>query len=111
MAIDVDKILNIRLTRSEISEAKQAASLRWQLARASGVANQRRDNRSDGDIDLLGVKAEIAVAKILNLPYRASALGIDSGADIWADDIGIDVKSTFYQTGKLLFKSLDAFVA
>jgi hypothetical protein len=48
MAIDVDKILNIRLTRSEISEAKQAASLRWQLARASGVANQRRDNRSDG---------------------------------------------------------------
>ena len=111
MAQDEENILNIRLTRSEISEAKQAASLRWQLARASGVANQRRDNRSDGDIDLLGVKAEIAVAKILNLPYRASALGIDSGADIWADDIGIDVKSTFYQTGKLLFKSLDAFVA
>jgi hypothetical protein len=111
MAQDEEKILSIRLTRSEISEAKQAAALRWQLARASGVANQRRDNRSDGDIDLLGVKAEIAVAKALQLPYRASALGIDSGADIWADDVGIDVKSTFHQTGKLLFKSLEAFVA
>jgi hypothetical protein len=47
MAQDEENILNIRLTRSEISEAKQAASLRWQLARASGVNNQRRDNRSD----------------------------------------------------------------
>ena len=47
MVQDEDKILSIRLTRSEISEAKQAAALRWQLARASGVANQRRDNRSD----------------------------------------------------------------
>ena len=103
--------LNVRLSRSEIASAQQAAALRWQLARASGVTNQRRDTRSDADIDLLGLKAEIAVAKALHLPYRASDLGIDSGADMWSDDVGIDVKSTFYQTGKLLFKSLEAFVA
>jgi len=103
--------LNVRLSRSEIASAQQAATLRWQLARASGVTNQRRDARSDAAIDLLGLKAEIAVAKALHLPYRASDLGIDSGADMWSDDVGIDVKSTFYQTGKLLFKSLEAFVA
>ena len=103
--------LNVRLSRSEIASAQQAAAFRWQLARASGVTNPRRDTRSDADIDLLGLKAEIAVAKALHLPYRASDLGIDSGADMWSDDVGIDVKSTFYQTGKLLFKSLDAFVA
>ena len=111
MAFDAGKILHVRLNRSEISQAKQAAALRWQLARASGVANQRRDIRSDADIDLLGLKAEIAVAKAFHLPYRASDLGIDSGADMWSDDIGIDVKATFYQTGKLLFKSIEAFVA
>ena len=109
MTFDEEKILSVRLTRSEISEAKQASALRWQLARASGVQNQRRDGRPDGDIDLLGVKAEISVAKALQLPYKAAALGIDSGADLWADDIGIDVKSTFYQAGKLLFKSLESF--
>jgi hypothetical protein len=103
--------LNVRLGRSDLAAAKQAAALRWQLARASGVQNQRKDARSDADIDLLGIKAEIAVAKALHLPYRASDLGIDSGADMWSDDVSIDVKSTFYQTGKLLFKSLDAFVA
>ena len=59
-------VLNVRLTRSEMSEVKQAAALRWQLARASGVVNQRQDIRSDADIDLLGLKAEMAVAKALS---------------------------------------------
>ena len=104
-------VLNVRLTRSEMSEAKQAAALRWQLARASGVVNQRKDIRSDADIDLLGLKAEMAVAKALQLPYRASDLGIDSGADMWSEDVSIDVKATYHKSGKLLFKSLDSFVA
>tara|TARA_B100000497_G_scaffold4300_1_gene4435 strand:- start:890 stop:1402 length:513 start_codon:yes stop_codon:yes gene_type:complete len=104
-------VLNVRLTRSEMSEVKQAAALRWQLARASGVANQRKDIRSDADIDLLGLKAEMAVAKALQLPYRASDLGIDSGADMWSEDVSIDVKATYHKSGKLLFKSLDSFVA
>ena len=104
-------VLNVRLTRSEMSEVKQAAALRWQLARASGVVNQRKDIRSDADIDLLGLKAEMAVAKALQLPYRASDLGIDSGADMWSEDVSIDVKATYHKSGKLLFKSLDSFVA
>ena len=51
--------LKVRLSRQEMLECKQAAALRWQLARASGVANQRKDsNRNDNDVDLLGIKAE-----------------------------------------------------
>ena len=111
MTLNNEEVLNVRLSRSEMSKAQQMSALRWQLARSSGVVNQRRDSRSDGDIDLLGIKSEIAVAKALQLPYQATSLGIDDGADVWVDDVSIDVKSTFYQTGKLLFKSLEAFVA
>lgn len=63
----------VRLTRAEMAVAEQAATLRWQLARASGVGNHRRDARSDADIDLIG--AEMAVAKALQLPYAATAMG------------------------------------
>jgi hypothetical protein len=47
----------VRFTRQDLSECEQAASLRWQLARAAKVANQKKDpTRNDHDIDLLGVK-------------------------------------------------------
>lgn len=93
-------------------ECKQAAALRWQLARASGVANQRKDsNRNDNDVDLLGIKAEIAVSKVLGCNHNVFQLGVDDGVDMFLGDISIDVKSTFHENGKLLFKSLEAFRA
>lgn len=100
----------VSLTRAEIAQCKQAAALRWQLARASGVVNQRKDtDSSDDDIDYLGIRAELAAAKVLGCDYTPSALGIDEGIDMFIDDLSIDVKSTFHQSGKLLFKSLPAF--
>ena len=52
----------VTLSRKELSDCKQAATLRWQLARLSGVANQRKDKgRTDQDLDFLGIKAELAV--------------------------------------------------
>lgn len=93
-------------------ECKQAAALRWQLARASGVTNQRKDsNRNDNDVDLLGIKAEIAVSKVLGCNHNVFQLGVDDGVDMFLGDISIDVKSTFHENGKLLFKSLEAFRA
>ena len=98
--------LLIRLTPAELSRCKQAASLRWQLARASRVMDKRRDSsRPLDEIDTLGVKAEQAVAKALDLEYTPSALGIDDGADLYAGDVSIDVKATFYPNGKLLLRS------
>lgn len=104
--------LRVRLSRQEMFECEQAAVLRWQLARASGVINQRKDNnRNDNDIDLLGIKAEIAVSKVLECNHNVFQLGVDQGVDMFLGDITIDVKSTFHETGKLLFKSLEAFKA
>ena len=100
--------MKVRLKRSEIAIAQQAAALRWQLARASGVENKRIDQtRTDNDVDLLGIKAEIAVAKIFNIPFSASELGVDSGNDLFinagARELSLQVKATFYEKGRLLF--------
>lgn len=94
-----------------MSEAKQGATMRWQMSVASGIAEHKKSPASSRDIDLLGIKAEQAVAKLLSIDYTAARMGIDDGVDIWFGDIGIDVKATFHQSGKLLFKSLDAFRA
>jgi hypothetical protein len=100
--------MKVRLKRSEVAIAEQAAALRWQLARASGVENKRIDQtRTDNDVDLLGIKAEIAVAKIFDIPFSASELGVDSGNDLFinagARELSLQVKATFYEKGRLLF--------
>jgi hypothetical protein len=101
----------IKLSPKEMSQCNQAATMRWQLARASGVKNQRRDQgRSDADLDLLGVKAEVAVSKVFNIPHQ-HAICVDDGCDLWLEDISVDVKATFHKKGRLLFKRKDAFKA
>ena len=77
----------VQLTKPELSQCKQASTLRWQLARASGVVNQRKDtDSSDDDIDYLGIRAELSVAKVLGCDYTPSALGIDEGIDMYICD-------------------------
>lgn len=85
--------------------------MRTQMARASGVVNQRRDHgRSDFEIDYLGIRAELAVAKLYNIPFDPRAIGVDAGHDMWVDEhISIDVKASFHGNGHLLFKGLKAF--
>jgi hypothetical protein len=103
--------INVALSPQEISDCEQAAMFRWQLARASGVVNQRRDDRSDNDIDLLGLKAELAVSKLFKIKHDVFRFGVDSGVDMWLDDLSIDVKSTFHKDGHLLFKDIESFRA
>lgn len=101
----------VTLSPKEMSKCNQAATLRWQLARASGVSNQKRDTgRSDADLDLLGVKAEVAVSKVFDLVHDY-AMGVDDGSDLWLDDISVDVKATFHKGGRLLFKKRSSFKA
>lgn len=102
----------VQLSREELNDAKQAASMRWQMARMSGVTNQRRDDtRDDHEVDLLGIKAEMAVAKAYNLRFNPFSFGIDDGSDMFSGDLGIDVKASFHRDGKLIFKRQDAFRA
>ena len=103
----------VHLNSREIGRCKQAAALRWQLARASGVVNQKRDGgRTDGDLDLLGIKAEVAVSKLFGIAdYTPFEFGVDCGYDMAMGEITIDVKATFYKSGLLVFKSVDSFRA
>lgn len=104
--------IKVRLTRAEMATCKQLASGRSQISRLSGVPNARRDQeRSDFQIDFLGVKSEMAVSKLFQADHSFYLMGVDDGTDLYIDDCGIDVKSTFHKHGKMLFKSLDAFRA
>jgi hypothetical protein len=94
-----------------MSKCVQMANLRAQLARASGVKDQKRSHDSGVSIDLVGIKAELAVSKVLGVEYDVHNLGIDSGADMWFDNISIDVKATMRDGDRLLFKSETAFKA
>jgi len=101
-----NKEMFVPLSPAELSACRQAATFRWQMARAAGVENQRRDgNRSDEDVDYLGIRAELAVAKLYGLDYSPHHLGVDDGVDMYCETTSIDVKSTFHTTGKLLLKS------
>lgn len=99
----------IKLTDKDMADCRQSANLRSTLARAGGIVNQQRDVRSGVDLDFLGIRSEVAVAKLYDVSYNPNTLGVDDGVDLWLGEISIDVKSTFYPTGQLLFKSLEAF--
>lgn len=90
----------------EMSECQHAAANRWRYARSTGIQNKRADDsRSDNDVDVLGMKGEVAVAKLLGLSYdRIFKVGTDDGSDLNFKGITIDVKSTFHEGGRLLLR-------
>jgi len=97
----------IRLTRAEESICKQAGNARSSFARYAGLTNQNVVNRSD--LDLLGVRGEMAVAKLFDLDWTANAIGHDDGVDMFFGDCSIDVKTGFENARMLLFRNLDKF--
>ena len=104
--------MKVTLTKAQFSQCIQAGNLRNQLARLSGVKDQKIDkDRPEIDIDILGAKAELAVSLVFGADFSLNTMGIDDGCDFFLHDIGVDVKSTFYKTGKMLFKSKDSFKA
>lgn len=98
------------LNQQEMALTDQAGKLRWQLARAAGVKDRVVDkDRDPYSIDVLGVRAEVAVAKLFNLDFSAATLGIDSGGDLFIpirDNIFfcLQIKATFHANGNLLFR-------
>jgi hypothetical protein len=71
-------------------------------------ANPNRPSRQWGNdrqtIDLLGVMGEYAVSKALKIPMDMSCgLEGDGGTDLMMDEYNIQVKTTKYKTGRLVF--------
>ena len=97
----------VNLSRSEESLCAQAGNARTSFARYAGLNNQKVVNRSD--LDLLGVRGEMAVAKMFDLDWTANAIGHDDGVDMFFGDCSIDVKTGFENARMLLFRNLDKF--
>jgi hypothetical protein len=105
-------MLKVTLSKKELFDCQRAANGRSMLSRASGVVNQRKDKSStDQEIDLIGIKGELAVSKVYQADFSPFDFGVDAGVDMFLGDVGVDVKTTKYATGVLLFKSVEAFKA
>lgn len=103
----VNNPINVRLSRSDLGRAEQASALRYQLARASGIEDKLIDtSRAGKDADLPGLKAEIAVAKLLGIDFNINDMGIDNGCDLYmrvgAKEIALQVKSTHHSSAEWL---------
>lgn len=104
--------MKIKLDRQELSIAKQASALRYQLARAAGVEDKLiGTNHSTADVDLVGIKAEIAVAKLFGCDFDPNTLGIDSGVDMYvkglSGEMAVQVKSSHHAHPKWLLIKAD----
>ena len=65
------------------------------------------DNQSRVDANILGYKAEIAVAKLYGLEYPSLNIVSDGGLDLWLGNFSIDSKWT--STSDLIFDSMEKF--
>jgi hypothetical protein len=105
-------MLKVKLSKKELFDCQRAVNGRSMLSRASGVVNQRKDKSStDEEVDLIGIKGELAVSKVYQVDFSPFDFGVDAGVDMFFGDIGVDVKTTKYPNGVLLFKSVEAFKA
>lgn len=102
----------VKLTKAQMAQAHQGASARGLIMRAAQIANQQVSKvQTSVDVELLGMKAELAVATVFQIDHNPMVLGVDNGTDLFLGDIGVDVKSSFHQNGQMLFRSADHFRA
>ena len=104
--------MRVLLSKKDMAQAKQAAALRYQLARAAGVQDRLvGKNHSCEAVDLIGIKAEIAFAKLFGADFEPNALGIDSGVDLYVrglrGEFGVQVKSSHHQNAEWLLIEAD----
>lgn len=97
----------VSLSKSEESVCKQSANARYGFARVVGLNNQNVVKRSD--LDLLGIRGEMAVAKLFDLDWSANTFGHDDGVDMFFGDCSIDVKTGFENARMLLFRTPEKF--
>ena len=97
--------ISVKLSEPEMGQAGRLATLRSMLSRACGIEDKLIDpSRSGQEADLLGMKAEIAVAKLLDIPLTSNELGVDNGCDLYLNlgsrEVGLQVKATHHPQGQ-----------
>lgn len=69
------------------------------------------EKQSRVEANILGYKAEIAVARLLDIDLPTVNVMTDGGVDLWFDDVSIDVKFTNKEKGPLIFDTMSKFKA
>lgn len=105
------------LTELEQKICSTSGKMRYNSNRKAGLPNAKVSKRNPTDIEMIGVAGELAVAKYLNVYPDLSIFVRKGGADlITHDNKKIDVKTTFYDKGKLIafyktdYGDIDTFV-
>ena len=105
------------LTKLEQKISSTGGKMRYDSNRKAGLPNAKVSKRDPMDIEKIGVAGELVVAKYLNLYPDLSIFVRKSGADlITHNNKKIDVKTTFYDRGKLIafyktdYGDVDTFV-
>jgi len=90
------------LSEAEQRLAKFLATRRYQNARSKGLHNAKMGDQSNELTDLEGIASEIAFCKLMNI-YPDLDLDHTNSADCFLrDGRAVDVKSTVYNSGRLL---------
>jgi hypothetical protein len=67
------------------------------------------EKQSRVDANIMGYKAEIAIARLFDIELPAINVMTDGGVDLWLDNVAIDVKFTNKEFGPLIFDSMAKF--
>ena len=100
----------VNLSRRDESEAILLARDIIKLKEMQGVSH-RGMSLSRLDSNVIGFKAEYAVARVFDADLPSLHLINDGGVDIWIDNISVDVKVSNQKDSNLIFDSMDKFKA
>ncbi len=99
---------NKKITLSEVEQAicRGVARSRYKNARNAGVENRKIGKQSDEETDLQGFAAEFAFCRLFNLfpdfTIHPRSMYDDEGDAKFPSGLIVDVKSTKYETGRLV---------
>lgn len=104
-------MITVKLSPELYDKAMGLANHRYQISKASKFINQKQDIlRSEMDIERIGTAGEFAVAELYNLDHPLPS-GYDNGHDLWFYGKSLQVKTSFYEKCKLIFKDKQKFVS
>ena len=102
----------VKLSKKDVLTSEVMGADTVKLCEMAGF-NPRLENDKQSRVEAnqWGFKAEFAVARLLNLDLPTLTVTTDGGADLWVDDITIDVKFSNQEWGPLIFDSMTKFRA
>ncbi len=104
--------MRVRLSKRDCHTAEMLGVDTVALCEMQGFAPRlENENQSRVEANVYGFKAEIAVARLLNIEPPTISIVTDGGVDLWLGDRSIDVKFSNQERGPLIFDSLKKFRA